>query len=74
MTKIGVRPSETVVFWDGGKSKTRLQLYPEYKDYIHHLGLASFYITDTVKEEALSNNVIVLQRKGDLIETFLPKS
>ena len=48
------------------------KLYPEYKNYNHHLGLASFYINDDVKEEALNNNVMVLQRKGDIIETFLP--
>ena len=34
--------------------------------------IASFYITDDVKEEALSRGVMVLQRKGDVIETFLP--
>ena len=48
------------------------KLYPEYKDYTHHLGLASFYINDDVKELALEKNVILLQRKGDLIETLLP--
>ncbi|MEA1893282.1 MAG: hypothetical protein U9N33_11315 [Campylobacterota bacterium] len=45
-------------------------LYPEYKDYSHHLALASFHINDDVKKEAKSNNVILLQRKGDLIETI----
>ena len=48
------------------------KLYPEYRDYNHHLALASFYINDDVKEMALSNNVILLQRKGDLIETIEP--
>ncbi len=48
------------------------KLYSEYKDYNHHLGLASFYINDDTKEMALSNNVIVLQRKGDVIETIVP--
>ncbi|MDP2752601.1 MAG: hypothetical protein Q8O31_08385 [Rhodocyclaceae bacterium] len=47
-------------------------LYPAYKDYHHHLGLASFHINDTLKNEALAQGVIVLQRKGDTIETFLP--
>jgi len=46
------------------------KLYPEYKDYSHHLALASFYINDDVKKEAKNNNVILLQRKGDLIETI----
>jgi hypothetical protein len=45
-------------------------LYPEYKDYSHHLALASFHINDDVKKEAKNNNVILLQRKGDLIETI----
>jgi hypothetical protein len=48
------------------------KLYPEYKDYNHHLGLASFKINDDLKQEALSNGVMVLQRKGDVIESFLP--
>ncbi len=47
-------------------------LYPEYSDYNHHLGIASFYINDDTKEMALSNNVMVLQRKGDVIETIVP--
>jgi hypothetical protein len=47
-------------------------LYSEYKDYNHHLGLASFNMNDDVKELASKNNVILLQRKGDLIETILP--
>lgn len=52
------------------------QLYPEYKDYQHHqhhqhhLGLASFYIHDELKTNALENGVSVLQRNGDLIETI----
>jgi len=48
------------------------KLYPEYKDYTHHLGLASFNMNEDVKEEAIKNNVILLQRKGDLIETIVP--
>ncbi|MEA3228768.1 MAG: hypothetical protein U9P38_06835 [Campylobacterota bacterium] len=49
------------------------KLYPEYKNYNHHLGLASFYISEDVKEEASKNSVILLQRKGDLIEVTPPK-
>jgi hypothetical protein len=45
-------------------------LYTEYKDYSHHLALASFHINDDVKKEAKKNNIILLQRKGDLIETI----
>ncbi len=48
------------------------KLYPEYKDYTHHLGLASFNINKDVKELASKNNVILLQRKGDIIETIVP--
>ena len=48
------------------------KLYPEYKDYNHHLGLASFNMNEDVKELASQNSVILLQRRGDLIETILP--
>ena len=48
------------------------KLYPEYKDYNHHLGLASFNMNEDVKEMASKNNVILIQRKGDLIETIMP--
>jgi len=50
------------------------ELFPLYKDYTHHLALASFYMPQELKEKALENNVIVLQRKGDVIETFVPKN
>ena len=49
------------------------KLYPEYKNYTHHLGLASFNMNDDVKELAKEENVILLQRKGDIIETILPQ-
>jgi Holliday junction resolvase-like predicted endonuclease len=49
------------------------ELFPIYKDYTHHLALASFYMPPELKEKALENNVIVLQRKGDVMETFVPK-
>jgi len=48
------------------------KLYPEYKEYTHHLGLASFHMNDDVKALALENNVMLLQRKGDIIETIVP--
>ena len=50
------------------------KLYPEYKNYNHHLGLASFNINDDVKKTASQNNVMLLQRKGDIIETIMPSS
>jgi len=49
------------------------KLYPEYKDFNKHLALASFHMNDEVKQEALNSKVIVLQRKGKLIETIMPK-
>jgi len=48
------------------------KLYPEYKDYKHHLGLASFNINDDLKQKALDESVMILQRKGEVIETILP--
>lgn len=50
------------------------KLYPEYKNYNHHLVIASFYIGDNLKNSALDNNITVLQRKGDIIETSLPNN
>ena len=50
------------------------KLYAEYSDRNHHLVLASFYINENVKDEARKNNVILLQRKNDLIETIMPNS
>jgi len=50
------------------------KLYPEYKDYNHHLGLATFNINDDLKQKALDESVMILQRKGEVIETILPKS
>ncbi len=47
------------------------KLFPEYKDYNHHLAIASFNINDEVKIKALENNITVLQRKGDVFETFV---
>jgi len=48
------------------------KLFPIYKDYNHHLVLATFSLYDDLKDAALSNGVIVLQRKGDTIESFVP--
>lgn len=47
-------------------------LFPAYKDYRHHLVLATFHLYDDLKEQALKNNVIVLQRKGDVVQSYLP--
>ncbi len=48
------------------------KLFPIYKDYAHHLALASFHINEDLKEKALEQGVIVLQRKGDVVETTTP--
>lgn len=48
------------------------KLYPAYEHYRQHLGLASFSFDDDLIEEALSNGVTVLQRRGDIIETIAP--
>ena len=48
------------------------KLFPEYIDYNHHLGLASFHLNDDLKKEALENSVIILERKGDIVETSMP--
>ena len=48
-------------------------LYPEFKDYRHHLALASFHLNDDIKEFAAANGIILLQQNGDIIETILPK-
>ena len=42
-------------------------LFAAYKDYHHHLVLATFHLYDDLKEQALQNNVIVLQRKGNMV-------
>ena len=48
------------------------KLYPQYDKYTQHLAIASFHISKDIKKEALAQNVMVLQRKGKVIETFLP--
>ncbi len=50
------------------------KLFPIYKDYNHHLVLATFSLYDDLTEQALEAGVIVLQRKGDTVETFIPKA
>jgi hypothetical protein len=48
------------------------KLFPMYKDYTHHLVLATFGLYDDLKEKALAQGVTLLQRKGDVIESFEP--
>jgi hypothetical protein len=49
-------------------------LFPMYKNYNHHLVLASFSLHDELIQEALAHGVTVLQRKGDVIETYQSKA
>jgi len=58
----------------GKKYENFKKLFPIYKDYNHHLALASFHIDESLKEKAKQNNVIILQRKGDIITTFKPQN
>lgn len=48
------------------------KLYTEYAAYRHHYGFASFHFTDELKKTALENGLIVLERRGEVMETFLP--
>jgi hypothetical protein len=48
------------------------KLFPMYKDYKHHLVLATFGLYDDLKEKALAQGVTLLQRTGDVIESFEP--
>jgi hypothetical protein len=47
-------------------------LFPEYANYQHHLGFAALHMNDELKQSALESGVMVLQRKGDVMESFLP--
>jgi hypothetical protein len=47
-------------------------LFPEYANYQHHLGFASLHMNDALKQSALDAGVMVLQRKGDVMESFVP--
>ena len=64
-----VRPKdiETLIHRKGGNFPI---LFPQYRDFQRHLGLATFSIEDDVLQEALDRGVPVLQRRGDLIETI----
>ncbi len=47
-----------------------LKQMPQYKNYKVYAGIAGFYIPDSVIEEASKRGYFVLQRKGDIIETY----
>ena len=65
--RVHTKDIETLIKRKGGNF---LLLFPQYRDFQRHLGLATFSMEDAVLEEALSRGVTVLQRRGDLIETI----
>ncbi len=52
------------------KKIEHLKLMPQYKNYKIYAGIAGFYIPDEVIEEAIKRGYFVLQRKGNVIQTF----
>lgn len=50
------------------------KLFTEYEDYTIHMALATFTVEDEVKQMALDEGMAVLQRRGDLIETWVKPS
>ena len=52
------------------KKIEHLKLMPQYKNYKIYAGIAGFYIPDEVIEEATKQGYFVLQRKGDVIQTY----
>lgn len=45
------------------------KLFPHYEQYNHHYALATFSISGELKNEALAQGIMVLQRQGDFFET-----
>ncbi|MCY4356824.1 MAG: nuclease-related domain-containing protein [Gammaproteobacteria bacterium] len=48
------------------------KLFPGLSNHRQRLALATFHINDDLKNQALSQGVTVLQRKGDVIQTHRP--
>ena len=63
---VHLKDIETLIHRKGGNFPL---LFPQYRDFQQHLGLATFSIEDDVLQEALSQGVTILQRYGDVIET-----
>ena len=49
-------------------------LFPEYKDYEQHWGLAATIIDEDLKDMAVNNGLTVLQYKGELIQHNPPSA
>ena len=64
--RVHLKDIETLIHRKGGNFPL---LFPQYRDFQQHLGLATFSIEDDVLQEALSQGVMILQRYGDVIET-----
>jgi len=45
-------------------------LFPQYRNYRQHLGLATFSVEPEVLQEALAQGITVLQRRGEVFETL----
>ena len=54
----------------GEKAPNFRHLFPEHAGRRQRLALATFHIHDELKKSALARGVTVLQRRGDVIETF----
>jgi hypothetical protein len=46
------------------------KLFPVYKNYKVYAGIASFKVSDTVVQKLQNKGYFVLQRKGEVVETF----
>jgi hypothetical protein len=52
------------------KKIENLKKLPQYKNYKVYAGIAGFYIPDTLIEEIVKQGYFVLQRKGEIIESY----
>ena len=54
------------------KIETFKELFPEYSNLKLYVGIAGFKIYKRAKEYAKEKGYFILQRKGDIIETYAP--
>ena len=52
------------------KKVKNLKKLPQYSGYTVYAGIAGFHISEKAKKQALKKGYFVLQRKGDIIETY----
>ena len=48
-----------------------IRLMTSYKNYKIYAGIAGFFVSEDTKQQAQENGYFVLQRKGDVIESFI---